>query len=120
MDIKIIDSPVKQYKQLNGTCYNVETSDEMVKLLEFLRANKTRVRFHWGNTETGHDWNDDLDVAGTIGRSTGTYKIPILIHNRRSLGGGAILTDCIVKIEYANKKDGGVIYEHPNYKEANK
>ena len=35
--------------------------------------------------------------------------------NKRSRVGGHILDLCIVKISYANKKDGGVLYQHPLY-----
>jgi hypothetical protein len=109
------DKKTLKYQEVNGTCYHLETSQEMINLLERLRNDQTRVRFHWGNPRSGKDWNDINDVAGRIGRSTGTYKIPLLIANNRSMGGGALLDHCIVKITYANKKQGGTIYQHPNY-----
>ena len=98
---------------LNGTTYSEYASEKMVHLLETLRKDQTRVRFHWGNTGTGEDWGDEFDVKGTIGRSSGQMKVPLLIHNARSMGGGAILTDCIVKI--TNTKGGATIYQHPKY-----
>ena len=97
----------------SGTYYHQNTSDEMITLLEKIRQEKTRCRFHWGNTETGEDWKDDYDVVGRISRSSGPCKIPILVHNKRSLGGRALPTDCIVKITTtAGKK---VLYQHTNY-----
>lgn len=111
--MELQESHGKQYKVCNGTYYHAETSDEMVALLEQIRRYGTRVRFHWGNAQTGEDWGDIYDVAGTIGRSTGEVKIPLLIHNRRSLGGGGILTNCIVKI--VTTRGGHVMYQHPNY-----
>lgn len=109
------------YKELNGTSYNSKTTDKMCQLLEKLRQDHTRVRFHWGDVKTGEDWGDIYDVSGTIGRSTGIYKIPLLIQTARSLGGGAILDHCIVKITYTTKPKK-VIYQHPLYfiKEENK
>lgn len=104
-----------KYKVMNDTYYGDDTSDSMVKLLERLRLAGTRVRFHWGDTKTGKDWGDEWDVAGTIGRSMGPIKIPILIKSRNSSGGGGILTASIVKIRYANRRDGGVIYQHSKY-----
>ncbi len=98
----------------SDTYYNEETSDEMIHILENIKNNRTRVRFHWGNVETGEDWGDIYDVAGTIGRSCGTVKIPLLIHNARSMGGGGILTHCIVKITQSRDKSN-VIYQHQNY-----
>ena len=100
-------------KTLNGTSYHDETSDEMMLLLESIRASRVRVRFHWGNVETGQDWGDKYDVAGTLSRSMGPKKIPILIHNSRSTGGGAILDHCIVKI--TETKGGKILYQHPKY-----
>ena len=97
-----------KYQIVNGTAYSTETSDKMIEILERLMANHTRARFHWGDTKTGQDWGDIYNVRGHIGRSTGRFKIPLLIHNIRSLGGGALLDDSIVKITYANKKDGGL------------
>lgn len=102
------------YKVMNGTYYHPDTNNEMVILLERLRLAGARVRFHWGDAETGLDWGDIYDVAGTIGRSMGPIKIPILIHSRRSMGGGPLLDHCIVRIAYT-KKRGGKIYEHPQY-----
>lgn len=103
----------RDYKVSDGTYYFEETSDDMIRILEDIRKSGERVRFHWGDTATGLDWGDEYDVAGTIGRSTGPIKIPILIHNRRSTGGGGILTHCIVKI--VKTKGKGVIYIHPTY-----
>ena len=103
----------KQYKILNGTYYSIETADDMIERLENLRANQTRLRFHWGSTKTGLDWGDEWNVEGTIGRSTGPVKIPLLIHNRRSLAGCGIMDHCIVKIAYAKGK--APIYTHPKY-----
>lgn len=106
---------MNKYKELNGTSYHAETPDSLCQLLERLRQSKTRVRFHWGDPKSGKDWGDEFDVAGRIGRSTGRVKIPILVHNKRSLGGTGILDHRIVRIRHANKKDGGDIYRHPDY-----
>ena len=104
-----------KYIDLNGTSYTKDTPLKIMSILEEIRIDKTRVRFHWGDTKTGLDWEEVYDVSGTISRSGGMFKIPILIHNKSSSGGCAILTDCIVRITHANKKNGGVIYEHPSY-----
>lgn len=104
-----------RYQEVNGTFYHQETSKEIIELLEWIREHHIRVRFHWGDAKTGKDWGDKYDIRGTIGRSMGRVKIPLLIQTTRSMGGGAILDHCIVKISYANKKKGGIIYQHPNY-----
>ncbi len=100
------------------TTYHAETPPKMRALLERIRREGWRVRFHWGDTETGRDWMDCYHVTGTLGRSMGPQKVPILIHNRRSLGGPALLDHCIVKIRFSNKQDGGTLYVHPAYHRA--
>ncbi len=111
----ISDNSGRRYKVVNGTSYYIETPDFMVELLERLRHNNTRVRFYFGDMKTGEDWGEINDIFGTIGRSGGSIKIPLLIHNARSSGGGGLLTDSIVMIRHANKQDGGVIWKHPTY-----
>lgn len=102
-------------KVVNGTSYNPETSDEIIGIIERLRESQTRITLEYGDIKTGQGWGDIYDVTGTIGRSFGgTQKIPLLIHNRRSTGGGGILTHCIVSIIAAKGKK--VIYNHPTYK----
>ena len=98
---------------MNEITYNDKTDPDMVERLERVRMNGTRVRFHWGDVETGEDWGDTCHVEGTLGVSTGTMKIPLLIHNARSHGGMAILDHCIVKITTTRGKR--VLYEHPKY-----
>jgi len=109
----VIDSKRKHYHQYNCTSYHQETNKDMIMQLEHLRIYQTRCRFHWGDVKTGKDWGDDCDVIGRIGRSTGSIKIPILLYNSRSSGGGAILDHCIVKI--TESRGGRVLYQHPKY-----
>lgn len=71
-----------------------------------------RIRVWYGDTMTGASWGDEYDIIGTIGRSTGINKIPLLIANKRSLGGGAILTSRIIRIDTT---DGGKLYRHPSF-----
>lgn len=88
--------------------------DERLKLkLQTLLHSQIRVRIFYGNVDTGEDYNEEWMNFGYIGQSMGTEKIPLLIANTRSIGGPAILTNCIVKITYAS--GGRVIWEHPKY-----
>lgn len=101
-----------EYNQLeNGTCYHAETKQEIVDILENARLNETRIRVFLGDVKTGKCWNEENDVVGTIGRSTGLIKIPLLIANKRSTGGGALLDDCIIKIITKDR----VLYEHEKF-----
>jgi len=101
-----------EYKIINGTSYHVETPIEVVKVLEYARANDIRIILNYGDTKTGRPWNGEHDIKGYVGRSTGRNKIPLLIYSKRSFGGGgSILSHCILSIHYANKKDGGSLYQ---------
>jgi hypothetical protein len=86
-----------EYRIENGTAYHIDTPIRVIEILEKARQNRTRIRIWYG--KNGHCWNDEFGTIGTVGRSTGQYKIPLLIKNRRSIGGAAILDDCIVRID---------------------
>lgn len=60
---------------------------------------KFRIRVFYGDNHTGRSWDEEYDVMGTIGRTTGNIKIPILVHNKRSLGGGALLLSSVIRID---------------------
>jgi hypothetical protein len=105
----------KEYTEVDGTFYDSRTPLAVARILERFRINRMRLKIHHGDSETGLAWGDS--ESGRIGRSTGPVKIPLLVKNSRSMGGGAILDHCIVKIEYANKKNGGTLYQHPKYHE---
>lgn len=102
-------------KVVNGTSYHAQTANDVIDIIENARAKGTRVRVHYGDANTGKDWGDIYDVSGRVSRSTGSVKIPLLIHNVRSLGGGGMLDACIVRIRPSNRRDGGDLYRHPKY-----
>lgn len=68
-------------------------------------------KIHGRKPDAGLDWNEEYDVTGYVGRSTGSKPIYILLANSTSNGGGAISSDCIVRLIV----DGHEIYRHPNY-----
>ena len=102
------------YTVVNGTSYDSRTPIEVINVLENARKNDTRIILDYGHTETGASWGETFDITGYIGRSTGSIKIPILISNSRSNGGGAILDYCIVGIKTSKGKKP--LYTHPTYK----
>lgn len=73
----------------------------------------SRFRIWLGSTKTGRAWTETNDVMGSIGRSTGALKVPLLIPSARSSGGGAILTDCVVRIDHIESRQ--TLYKHPEF-----
>lgn len=68
----------------------------------------TRLIFVYGDAETGEPWGDPPYYGSTdtgyVCSSTGPVKIPIAVYNKRSYGGGAILTRCVVLVMTARGK----------------
>jgi hypothetical protein len=105
----------RTYKVCGGTWYNHATPDDLVRMLEAVRMARVRVVLDYGNIETGRQWGDGRESlnVGRISRSMGPVAVPILVHNSRSMDGGAILDSCIVRIRLARGKS--LIYQHPEY-----
>lgn len=95
--------------------YHLETPKEVINVLENCRKNRIRVKVYLGDIKTGRDWNEENDVTGYIGLSKGSEaRFPILVHNERSMGGGSLMDDCILKIKESKGKR--VLYCNPIYK----
>jgi hypothetical protein len=111
--MKIQHSHGKNYKvSESGTFYNEATDNKVIEILEAALKTKERLQIFLGDIASGANWNEENDTIGTIGRSNGEIKIPLLIKTKRSYGGGGILTDCIIAIKI-NKK---VVYQISNLK----
>jgi len=100
-------------KTTNGTTYHEETPDEVIRVLENARQNRTRLHISLGDQQTGRDWLEEFETHGYVGRSMGPIKVPLIVANRRSLGGGSILDHCIVRIR--TSAGGRVLWQHPSY-----
>ena len=100
---------------VNGTTYNDDTPPAVIAHLEQCRRayRQYRLRCYYGNGKTGKAWGDI--PTGYVGRSAGSVKIPLHIANRRSSGGPGIADHCIVRLEYANRKQGGLLWQHPTF-----
>lgn len=99
-------------KIINGYEFDKNTPEDVVNiLLRYMHDRDIRIRLFYGDTKTGKDWCEEYGTMGYVGGSTGKVKIPLLINNRNSWGGGAILTGSIVRITI-DKKD---VYRHPKY-----
>lgn len=107
---------MKQYQVVNETSYDERTSTEVIQVLERARQSRIRLHISLGETEgqdAGRDWLEEFETYGYVGRSMGLVKVPLMIANGRSTGGGAILDHCIVRIR--ESADGRVLYRHPQY-----
>ena len=113
-----------EYVNCNGTWFtygrNIQNggwkhreNGELWKVLSSLVHSGRRVRIWYGDTETGASWNEEYEVAGTIGRSSGKIAVPLLVRNSRSHGGMALPDDCIVRID--DIKEKRTVYRHDNF-----
>ena len=108
---------MKTYKVVNGTSYYIRTPDEVIRVLEHARLNRTRLHVSLGHTDgpkAGLDWLEEFESHGYIGRIMGPIKVPLLVANSRSSGGGALLDHCIVRIRQS--AGGRVLWQHPAYR----
>lgn len=101
------------YQIVNGTSYHIETSKQVIDVLESARLNKTRIRVYYGDVATGKCWHEEHYVTGYVGRSTGISKIPLLIYNKNSIGGCGVLDSCIIKIRKAS--GGQILFQADNF-----
>lgn len=107
---------MKSYRLENGTSFDPRTPGEVVAILGQARRHRTRLHISLGETvgpNQGRDWLEEFETHGYVGRSIGPVKAPLLLANRRSMGGGAILDHCIVRIR--ESAGGRVLYQHPGY-----
>ena len=88
-------------------------NEALMSLLVRAWKYKFRIRVFYGDIHTGRSWNEEYDVMGTIGRTTGDIKIPILVHNKRSWGGGALLLSSIIRID--DIEDKRTLWKLPNF-----
>ena len=109
---KVKDSKGKLYLISNGTSYYENTPEELIRVLDQCLMNRNTIRVYYGDVKTGIVWNEEHDVRGRIGRSTGTIKIALLCHPL-SHGGGALLSDCILKV--VDIKTKRVVYQADNF-----
>ncbi len=91
--------------------FNEKTCEAVKTVLTDCYNKQCRIRIWYGDVNTGLSWLDEYDVVGTVGRSSGQAKIPLLIKNSRSSGGGGILCHCIIRVDVIGTRR--IIYKHP-------
>lgn len=91
--------------------FHSKTPEPVKQILRQYLGKDVRLRFFFGDAETGADWLCAWDTQGYVNSSCGTQKIPLLVPLRSSSGGGALLDHCIIKIQVGKC----VLYRHPSY-----
>ena len=107
---------MKILKEFGGFYFPENTSYLLKECIIRCYENKQRVRLWYGDALTGKSWNEENDICGYIGKSTGAQKVPLLINSNRSLGGGAISVDSVLKI--VDIKTGKILYQHENFNQS--
>ena len=102
------------FNEVEGTFYDLRTPAKVVMALESARKHGFTIRLFMGDRETGESWSEENDVSGRVSRSFGPRKVPILLNNRNSRGGPAILDHCIVGIIFRDRYNSiQWLYRHP-------
>jgi hypothetical protein len=74
---------------------------------------KRRVRVWYGDGKTGESWFEDFETTGYIGRSCGDFKVPLIVSNSRSWGGGALSVGSVIRVD--DIKTRKTLWKVPNY-----
>lgn len=88
-----------------------QVDENFIKILSSC-IHSGRYRIWYGDRETGCSWCDEYDVTGEIRRTCGHFKVPILLHDRHSIG-GAILIGSIIRIDDISIKT--TVWKHKNF-----
>lgn len=94
----------------SGTCFDDDTPIAVARILDSYKGSAVRLRLFYGS-DAKPNWLEEYGVVGTIGRSMGPIKAPLILPRVDSIGGGAILTACIRAILVA----GQWLYRHPGF-----
>jgi hypothetical protein len=96
-----------------GTSYVQGTDIKVIRALEDARVRGYKVRVYYGSK--GKVWSDEYDTIGKVGRSMGNIKILLLIASSRSMGGYAIMTDKVVRIDTNIDVHKATVYSKEGY-----
>ena len=97
-------------KMYRGFYFHDETPQDLMEALYYIHKNLLRVRILYGDKVLGTIWQHT--EYGYIHKTSGDKPTLIIIHNTgRFTGTNQLLENCIMRIEYANKKDGNELYD---------
>jgi hypothetical protein len=108
---------MKDLIEYRGLWFNPDTPQEVMAVVKAHseRHPRCRLRFHYGDQQTGRDWLEEFECEGYIGRSCGKTPVPLVVHNERSHGGGALMTSSIIGIRKTTATDPYWLYRHPTF-----
>lgn len=109
-----IDFEVGIYlKEENETEVYTQVDNCLMATLSECYRQKRRVRLWYGDRKSGESYFEDFETTGRIGRSCGDFKIPLVIANSRSWGGGALLVGSLIRVD--DIKARKTLWKVPNY-----
>lgn len=88
-------------------------SEELMNIILRAYKYKFRIRVFYGDIHTGRSWNEGYDVKGTVGRTTGVIKVPILLSRKDSNYGGILLLSSVIRID--DIEDKRTLWKLPNF-----
>lgn len=86
---------------------------KLVSIILQYRNSKERLRLFYGDIHTGRSWNEEYNVTGSIGRTCGNFKVPVLLNNSRSYGGEAISIGSLIRIDEISTHQ--TLWQVPNF-----
>lgn len=104
---------MENYFEYKGVWFRNGTPERLCKILTQLMEIKERVTIDYGDTKTGESFLEVWDTQGRIEKSSGRQPILLLVHNKRSMGGNAILTTNILSI-HSSSGNKMAWYTHKN------
>lgn len=95
-----------------GTWYRKGTPDKVQRVLNHLINTGETVRVFYGDPETGRSAMEEFETIGTIGRSCGVLKVPLLVADGEHFG-GQLSAERIIRITRIS--DGKDLYRHAGF-----
>jgi hypothetical protein len=95
------------------TWFQPGTDPKAAKALERCRRACNKIRLILGSLETGVSWMNEHDIVGTVGRSLGPLRVPLLVEENSDCG-DAISTDRLLAL--IDWRTGKFLYRHPAYR----
>lgn len=95
-----------------GTWFKKGTPDAVKKVIDRLIHTGEKVRVFYGDPKTGKSTLDEFDMIGSLARSTGVLKTPLLLSESDGFG-APLLDDKVIRI--IRVSDHKNLYKHPGF-----